>query len=158
MGNLRFRPPLAPTGRSSKVDNGSTGRICPQGRSTAGAANSVALADYLRGRPVNVTAYNLTVATLARTPAPVDPRETEDCLFLDVIVPAKIYQKRSSHSSRNGAPVLVWIYGGGYTGGDKNQAGLYNPSGLLKVSQNAGNDGFVFVAINYRVCLPLFTI
>jgi hypothetical protein len=32
---------------------------------------------------------------------------TEDCLFLDVIVPESIYNSKSS------APVLVWVYGGG---------------------------------------------
>ena len=41
----------------------------------------------------------------------VDPRTTEDCLFLDVVVPKKIFDNAGSGS---GAAVLVWIYGGGY--------------------------------------------
>jgi acetylcholinesterase len=37
-----------------------------------------------------------------------DPRENEDCLFLDVFAPRSIY-KRAGQGCR--APVLVWIHG-----------------------------------------------
>ena len=33
---------------------------------------------------------------------------TEDCLFLDISVPKKVFDKRSAYSSQGGAPVLVW--------------------------------------------------
>ena len=39
----------------------------------------------------------------------------------------------------------MWIFGGGYVGGDK--AGSGNPSGLLARS----NNGIIFVEINYRL-------
>jgi carboxylesterase type B len=45
------------------------------------------------------------------------------------------------------APVLVWIYGGGYVEGSK----VYNPAGLISQSQKNGGEGFIFVAINYRL-------
>ena len=45
------------------------------------------------------------------------------------------------------APVLVWIYGGGYTEGSKN----YNPAGLISQSQENNGEGFIFVAMNYRL-------
>lgn len=49
------------------------------------------------------------------------------------------------------APVIVWIYGGGYVAGDKNSAG--NPSTLVaqSVDKNDPSDGVIFVAINYRL-------
>ena len=41
------------------------------------------------------------------------------------------------------------IYGGGYVAGSK--GGAYNPSGLIKASQNTGSQGIIFVAMNYRL-------
>ena len=67
-----------------------------------------------------------------------DSRTSEDCLFLDVFVPTKIFnstKKNGRHNRKNetaGAPVLVWIYGGGYTGGDKTSSG--NAAGLIASS------------------------
>jgi carboxylesterase type B len=43
----------------------------------------------------------------------------------------------------------IRIYGGGYTGGNKQSQG--NPSGLIKASQKAGGQGIIFVAMNYRL-------
>ncbi len=48
-----------------------------------------------------------------------------------------------------GAAVLVWIYGGGYTNGNKNN----NPAGLLAASGAvSGNSSanIIYVAMNYR--------
>lgn len=49
------------------------------------------------------------------------------------------------------APVLIWIYGGGYTGGSKVSSG--NPAGLIAQSQKDGSPGIIFVAMNYRLGL-----
>lgn len=49
------------------------------------------------------------------------------------------------------APVLVWIYGGGFVNGGKGNSG--NPAGLLARSQQGGSEGFVWVAMNYRLGL-----
>ncbi|KAG2509837.1 hypothetical protein BBO99_00008830 [Phytophthora kernoviae] len=67
--------------------------------------------------------------------ADVTCKTTEDCLFLDVWAPADA-------AGRN-LPVLVWTYGGGFTGGSKSQN---TPEGLFDLTQD-----FVFVAYNYRV-------
>lgn len=77
-----------------------------------------------------------------------DPRVTEDCLFLDVVVPQTILDNRGQGIQ---APVLVWIHGGGYIVGEKGGFGRYNPSGIIQASRAAGDDGFVFVSISYRV-------
>lgn len=111
--------------------------------------------------------YNTTftqstnISSYPYVPAKMDPRTTEDCLFLDVVVPKKIfdrgqqYTKRGQHKSfvpkHELAPVLVWIYGGGYVGGEKSSS---DPTGLIERSQVVG-DGIVYVALNYRVSLKV---
>jgi carboxylesterase type B len=47
--------------------------------------------------------------------------------------------------------VLVWIYGGGYTEGDKSGSG--DPAGLVATSLENGGEGVIFVAMNYRLGL-----
>ncbi|EXJ65504.1 hypothetical protein A1O7_01845 [Cladophialophora yegresii CBS 114405] len=156
VGNLRFAAPLAPTGRNKAVQNGSVGRICPQ----AGPAWAPVAAKFLQYLVAgNASAFNLTLAeqqlqaaSQNTSTAPIDPRMTEDCLFLDVIVPKKVFDGARSRIRRrqsSGAPVLVWIYGGGYTGGSKGGSG--NPSGLIASSQAGGGNGIIFVAMNYRL-------
>jgi hypothetical protein len=65
-------------------------------------------------------------------------------LFLDVVVPEKILK---SAGSGYGAPVLVWIYGGGYTLGEKTN----NPAGLFAASGNVSEGEVIYVALNYRL-------
>lgn len=67
---------------------------------------------------------------------------TEDCLFLDVIVPSEVFNSRE----RKKAPVLVWIHGGGYVAGSKWQFG--SGAGLLA----AAAEPIIYVTLNYRVC------
>jgi acetylcholinesterase len=63
---------------------------------------------------------------------------------LDVFVPKGVLTKAGQGF---GAPVLVWIYGGGYTFGNK-----YNdPAGLLAASGNSSNGEIIYVSINYRL-------
>lgn len=114
-------------------------------------------AAYLTGQPFNLTAAEAAVSSASGKPPAQDPRTTEDCLFLDVVVPQNIFTKATKDKrnddkkSNGGAPVLVWIYGGGYTFGEKTGNGVYNPAGLLKASQASGSDGVVYVALNYRL-------
>ncbi|KAL4144999.1 hypothetical protein PRNP1_012673 [Phytophthora ramorum] len=67
--------------------------------------------------------------------ADVDCSSDEDCLYLDVWAPADA-------AGRN-LPVVVWTYGGGFTGGSKSQN---TPEGLFDLSTD-----FIFVAYNYRL-------
>ncbi|GKT43534.1 lipase 1 [Colletotrichum spaethianum] len=59
----------------------------------------------------------------------------EDCLYVDVWAPA--------NSEGKNLPVMVWTYGGGFTGGSKSEN---TPEGLFDLSTD-----FVFVAYNYRL-------
>lgn len=77
-------------------------------------------------------------------PAP-DASETEDCLFLDVFAPKNALSNAEKEGF--GVPVLVWIYGGGYTIGSKGN----DPSGLLAASGNSSHDEVIYVALNYRL-------
>lgn len=71
---------------------------------------------------------------------------------MDVVVPKKIFDRAQNKPyvpNCKLAPVLVWIYGGGYTMGDKSES---DASGLVHRSTVSG-DGIVYVAMNYRVSL-----
>ena len=83
-------------------------------------------------------------------PALSGQAENEDCLFLDVIAPVKLFQN-GQKKGKGGklAPVLVNIHGGGLFIGDKTT--LYPPNGLLE----AANNEILYVSMNYRVSAPL---
>ena len=148
VGDLRFRAPLPPTGRNTTVDDGSVGRICPQSQPAWEAIAAVFAADYLRGTPFNASAGSDTSSMSGMLP-PQDPRTSEDCLFLDVVVPQSIFKKASKRKNHiSGSPVFVWIYGGGYVFGEKS---AYNAAGLIKAAQSTDIEGIVFVALNYRL-------
>lgn len=90
------------------------------------------------------------ISSYPYVPPKMDPRTTEDCLFLDVVVPKKIFDRAQNKTfvpRKALAPVLVWIYGGGYVEGDKS---TYDSSGLIQRSM-IGGEGIVYVAMNYRV-------
>lgn len=89
--------------------------------------------------------------------------ETEDCLFLDVMVPTRIFDSQTrnrpssweaSQASCTGAPVLVWIDGGGFSAGYKHEQ---IPTGLIERSLSVDGNGMIFVAMNYRVGLFVST-
>ena len=76
--------------------------------------------DYLEGKPFNLSATVASLASESDFLPSLDPRTTEDCLFLDVVVPQTILKSASNKTNlTSGAPVLVWIYGGGYIAGEK---------------------------------------
>ncbi|KAL2700263.1 hypothetical protein AAEP93_008786 [Penicillium crustosum] len=67
--------------------------------------------------------------------ADVDCSSEEDCLYMDVWAPANSKGKK--------LPVMVWTYGGGFTGGSKSEN---TPEGLFDLSKE-----FIFVSFNYRL-------
>ncbi|KAK1148709.1 hypothetical protein N8T08_008594 [Aspergillus melleus] len=69
----------------------------------------------------------------------------EDCLFLDVYIPGKVFTQRQEL-----VPVVVWIHGGAYVSGSKDQAigeGYYDGTGLIQQA----DDNLIVVTINYRL-------
>ncbi|HVQ96419.1 MAG TPA: carboxylesterase family protein [Mycobacteriales bacterium] len=66
-------------------------------------------------------------------PGYATPKLTEDCLYLNVYAP---------HTTQRNLPVLVWIHGGGFTGGAGQDT---DPR------QYVQNGNVVYVTINYRL-------
>lgn len=131
------------------MDDGSVGRICPQANPAWELIAAVFDPDYLEGKPFNLSATVAGLASESGSLPSVDPRTTEDCLFLDVVVPRNVLDPASNLTNlTSGAPVLVWIYGGGYTSGDKSAR---SPAGLIKASQVNNTHGIIFVSLNYRL-------
>ncbi|KAF9248450.1 hypothetical protein DTO027I6_8581 [Penicillium roqueforti] len=149
VGELRFQAPVLPKQNRDHIQNGSVGKICPQ---AAPLWSTTAEEAFLLSYFYN-TSFPLStnISSYEYKPAKQDPRTTEDCLFLDVIVPKKIFERSKGEAAafrKNLAPVLVWIYGGGYVGGEKSSS---DPTGLIQRSQQGNNDGVVYVALNYRL-------
>ncbi|KAE8440887.1 hypothetical protein EG329_006354 [Mollisiaceae sp. DMI_Dod_QoI] len=168
VGHLRFAPPLAPHDHNRTINDGQIGVIPAQANPAWQAIALPFLLSYLNGKNYsqfsNETSDLSMVANLT-IPAP-NPHTSEDCLFLDVIVPQKIFASSENTAGMEstkcttgepcnqvapGAPVLVWIFGGGYTSGSKTSAG--NPATLIASSQLNGSEGVIFVAMNYRLGL-----
>lgn len=121
-------------------------RICPQASPAWGQLSTQFLLSSLLGISSNDTSVYTPPGANSSSQVPrPGPLESEDCLFLDVFVPEQILAR--ANSSDCGAPVLVWIYGGGYTGGNK----YYNPAGLLAESGTLGDAEVIYVAMNYRL-------
>ncbi|KAK4549100.1 hypothetical protein LTR36_007556 [Oleoguttula mirabilis] len=144
-GENRFRAPQTPAVNRSVVQQGTQDRICPQASPAWGEIAEAYIPLYLGGQTVfNQSEFNTSSATSS---LPVqDPATTEDCLFLDVVVPEAIFDNAGNGW---GAPVLVWIYGGGYTEGSK--AGSGSPVGLLTRSESNKAEGVIYVSLNYRL-------
>ena len=140
-GGLRFREPLPPTVDRSQIFTGETGRICSQATTNLTDILEQYLSEYLLHNKTNWQRSDFKSAS--NSTLTKDPRSTEDCLFLDVQVPQKIFEAREQRKS----PVLVWIHGGGYTSGSKTDSG--NPAGLI--ARSTESSGIVYVAINYRL-------
>ncbi|PYI35552.1 carboxylesterase family protein [Aspergillus indologenus CBS 114.80] len=163
-GSLRFRPSIPPAqGNRSVVQTGAQGRVCPQATlkweeevmpgfvaevlSSASAAVSTPVPKEGEGASTSPPReYSPFAGSIGG-----DERVTEDCLFLDVVVPKATFEQKTlqqkQKQSNKLAPVLVWIDGGGYISGDKSEQ---NPSGLMQRSM-LDEDGIVYVAINYRL-------
>lgn len=122
IGDLRFAAPQDPVNnRSAGVQDGTYGKICPQ-------------------------AYT-PWQNAALVTAPPGEQESEDCLFLDVVVPADVWDQRCSTSR----PVIIWIHGGGFQIGAKYGSPGSNPLGLLDRSFEEDGEGVIWIGLNYRV-------
>ncbi|KAJ5779857.1 Carboxylesterase type B [Penicillium paradoxum] len=152
VGDLRFRAPVLPKENREKIQNGSVGKICPQASPLWSTDVQTAfILSYFTNQTSSSFSLSTNVSALKYKPAKQDPRATEDCLFLDVVVPKKVFERtkgKGAGSRKNLAPVLVWIYGGGYTGGDKSSS---DPTGLIQRSMVGKDEGIVYVAMNYRL-------
>ena len=154
----RFSAPQKPAVDRHTVQDGSKMRICPQAVPKWIATTQAFIYKYLDD-PAH---FNISDIAIPPSSPTVNPNASEDCLFLDVVVPKNIYEKRGKGC---GAPVFVWIHGGGYacfisnmfseclcllllyryTLGNKFTN--YNPAGLVTRSQDH-NGGIIVRSYN----------
>ncbi|KAK9378521.1 Carboxylesterase [Kockiozyma suomiensis] len=133
VGKRRFQPPEPPEDEEG-VNDGSYGFLCHQAHSIQ-----------FKGLQYIVP----------------EEMQNEDCLFLDVYVPACALQEHhpSNYSSlvlnttstatisatKPKLPVLFWIHGGGFAFGQKD--GLLTPQGMMSIADGK----MIYVSINYRL-------
>ncbi|KAJ4422560.1 hypothetical protein N0V82_002788 [Gnomoniopsis sp. IMI 355080] len=160
VGDLRFKRSVALTTPNRTLNDGSNERICPQAMPLwqilnppppplvimlpPGAAGPAAGAMPPAGAPPGASGAPAGAPPLP----PPDPRESEDCLLLDVMVPQQTFNAAVGGQGPL-APVMVWIHGGGFALGGKSTVG--NPSQLLQKSVQGGLNGMVYVQMNYRL-------
>ncbi|ESZ89551.1 carboxylesterase family protein [Sclerotinia borealis F-4128] len=145
IGPLRFSRPVPPRTVNRTISTGQEARTCYQAHplwlNTAWQRIQGVPLDEIKPSSFDIN-----------NPPSHDASQSEDCLFLDVMATTKIFDKNSNTEpcdEGSGAPVLVWIDGGGFTGGYKHET---NPAGLIKNSIILGEE-FVYVSINYRLGL-----
>ena len=141
-GELRWRPPQPAAKWTGVRPAAEFGANCMQGRfggppPGAGARAGAPPAQGATPAPAPPQGTAPTAAPAPPSPAaaPAPQAVSEDCLYLNVWRPA-------DPGARN-LPVMVWIYGGGFTGGSSSSP---NTSGVGFAKQ-----GVVLVAMNYRV-------
>jgi para-nitrobenzyl esterase len=139
VGELRWRPPQPVTGWRGVRSATEFGPNCMQGFGFGpppGARGAVPPGAAATQPPPGRTAAPAPPAAAPPAAAgPPPPAPSEDCLYLNVWRPA-------GTPARN-LPVMVWIYGGGFTGGSSSSP---QTSGHVFAKQ-----GVVLVAMNYRV-------
>jgi cholinesterase len=150
LGSLRFAAPVPPKTKNRTIDDGSVARICPQAYPSGTFVNQIFNTYYSRTGQTSLDGFeDASQGFDYPRNTPQDPRATEDCLFLDVMTPREVFNRRCSlNGPGTGAAVMVWIHGGGYGAGTKYDV----PSaGLVSRSQLGGREGVIYIALNYRL-------
>lgn len=149
------------------MNDGSIGHICPQARPDWTEDAGLLVALYTLGLINNIDPSRLIPDPIQDVP---HGWESEDCLLLDVVVPEGVVEAAEKDDDfvpceyyhriillnretyRTIVPVMVWIHGGGFTLGHKNQAG--SPYGFFNAStftseSVAIHDSIIFVCPSF---------
>lgn len=131
IGNLRFTKSILPQTKSSVINSESVERVCPQSNPFWVAVGGQWLSYYENRTTFPFEKINETVLTIKYSTLvlPKNPRTSEDCLYLDVMMLQKFFdgaQVPTGSKDSSGASVFVWIYRGGYTSRSKESVG--NPA------------------------------
>jgi carboxylesterase type B len=85
-------------------------RACPQGIPEWQARALGPLEAFSAGKPFTYAAWEAALANATLPVINYNADTTEDCLFLDVYVPQKVFEQASQCTDESkGAPVLVWV-------------------------------------------------
>lgn len=109
LGNLRFAAPVPPAGRNPVIQTGNVSYTCPQAGPAWGVVSNSFQSSYVSNELSNFNYSHLAQVAPEILPILISDLNhgstvSEDCLFLDVTVPKKIF----NNSSHRGAPVVVW--------------------------------------------------
>lgn len=97
VGPLRFKAPQPPlTDRSVVQDGSNLNPSCPAATPNWIGAAYQFIGPYLAGQTVNTSNLQIPPATRPNVPAPGPGEVPEDCLFLDVVTPKKIFDAANS--------------------------------------------------------------
>ncbi|KAG9242147.1 Alpha/Beta hydrolase protein [Calycina marina] len=128
VGDLRFAAPVAFNGTAA-INASSFGASCPVAESASSYNITTAtLAE------ANISSSGLEALSYSANPGPWD----ESCLFLNVWTKPQVGATKK--------PVMVWIYGGGFTTGSSTVP-IYNGASL------AEEQDVVVVSLNYRLSI-----
>jgi carboxylesterase type B len=144
VGDLRFAKPIPPSFNDT-LQKGDQGGTCYLTIAIIGSIGFVNQTHPNGGNVLNPWISSMLVDYNLLPPLGGFPF-SEDCLFLDMIVPGKAMRKESK------LPVVNFIYGGAYVAGLKDI--LFDGTPL--VEQSHGN--VIYVIGNYRVCLHFLTL
>ncbi|OWO97547.1 hypothetical protein B2J93_658 [Marssonina coronariae] len=150
--DLRWYEAIEPQSIREEVNDGSTDHRCPQAQVGWVPLAEQFLSDFGNtSRLLPLKWRDVIDPKDYKKPMP-DPIEKvhEDCLTLDVMVPKSVWKNRNNPNA-DPAAVIVWIYGGGFVFGWKDQFG--SPEGFFDAvaanDPDAGN--VIYVAMNYRL-------
>ncbi|KAJ5153480.1 Alpha/Beta hydrolase protein [Penicillium canariense] len=144
-GAHRFQLPQPPKVDRS-VQNGLPDVICPQAQP---AWMNTAFEVLSGGTPTGADWGNFTASDIP----PADPRTSEDCLFLDLLVPETTFSNKDTGKK---SPVLLFIHGGGFVEGSKAAYGYGD--GLLESDFLKNHGDIIYISINYRLGLFRFAL
>jgi len=84
-------------------------------------------------KPIHATAYGPSCmqytykSVFSKVAGPAEP-QSEDCLTVNIWVPAGHNRKYKEVGKRKGLPAMVWIYGGGFAQGTSASEGIFQMS------------------------------
>jgi carboxylesterase type B len=116
VGALRFAPPEPPTGRNPDIENGNKPVVCPQSIPDWFGMSDLFAKAFAAGTHTSFNYEDSKAAAAARTAQLSEalrnmPGISEDCLFLDVYVPANVMNAAKNPDAgrlTGGSPVVVW--------------------------------------------------
>jgi hypothetical protein len=110
-GELRFRAPQEPSGKNRTVNDGQQNVVCPQAGPVWAKTAGVFIPEYLTGTNISTilkgisqypTADEVDPRTLLSLLPKAIPGTSEDCLFLDVVVPKSVFSGAKKRNAKRG--------------------------------------------------------
>ncbi|KAG7008972.1 hypothetical protein G7Y79_00004g015560 [Physcia stellaris] len=156
LGDLRFFEPTVVMSSNETVNYGWNENVCPQVQAGWAPKAMDFLTDF--ENPSALANWTDPVTPADYGPVQYPPKPVgEDCLTLDVLVPKTVWDKKNEREICKPA-VIVWVHGGGFGSGWKDQHG--SPEGLFDAASNVNEQNIVYDAgassIMHHITAPLY--